>query len=310
MIPLAGLGAIALVLGTGAGPLLSRSPWCQRLPRVAVLAWLGVLAGALAAMIGVVVMVSAGRHGLVHHAAEWLVNCWHHHHEGANGPTSYALNAFLLGGSLVAAVMAGLRYRGTVTRRRRHQDALQFVVRSSGDLDDVCVLDHPVPVVYCLPSRRRPIVVSSGALDRLEETQLQAVLTHERAHLRHRHHLLLTAIDALAAALFWAPSFRGARRSMPILLEMMADDIAARRWGRQAVAAALRILTIAQSPAGGLAAGGSDASQLDRRLSRLKASNTVDQAHLQRLTWATAIAAVIVPLLISAAWITVTPGIC
>lgn len=310
MIPLAGLGAIALVLGTGAGPLLSRSPWCQRLPRVAVLAWLGVLAGALAAMVGVVVMVSAGRHGLVHHAAEWLVNCWHHHHEGANGPTSYALNAFLLGGSLVAAVMAGLRYRGTVTRRRRHQDALQFVVRSSGDLDDVCVLDHPVPVVYCLPSRRRPIVVSSGALDRLEETQLQAVLTHERAHLRHRHHLLLTAIDALAAALFWAPSFRAARRSMPILLEMTADDIAARRWGRQAVAAALRILTIAQSPAGGLAAGGADASQLDRRLSRLKASNTVDQAHLQRLTWATAIAAVIVPLLISAAWITVTPGIC
>ena len=72
MIPLGGLGVIVLVLGTGAGPLLSRGRWCQRLPRVAVLAWLGVLAGALAAMVGVVVMVSAGRHGLVHRAAEWL----------------------------------------------------------------------------------------------------------------------------------------------------------------------------------------------------------------------------------------------
>jgi hypothetical protein len=36
----------------------------------------------------------------------------------------------------------------------------------------------------------------------------------------------------------------------------------------------------------------------------------VNEAHLQRLTWATAMAAVIVPLLISAAWITATPLIC
>jgi Zn-dependent protease with chaperone function len=256
-----------------------------------------------------VVVVSTGPHGLVHRAAEWLANCWHHHHEGANGPASYALNALLLGGSLAATVMAVLRYRSTVTRRRRHQDALRFVVRA-GDLDDVCILDHPVPVVYCVPSRRRPIVVSSGALDRLKDTQLQAVLTHERAHLRHRHHLLLTAVDALAAALFWSPTFRTARHSLPILLEMTADDIAARRWGREAVATALRILTVAPSPVGGLAAGGSDASQLDRRLNRLKASNAVNEAHLQRLTWATAMGAVVVPLLISAAWITATPLIC
>ena len=43
-----------------------------------------------------------------------------------------------------------------------------------------------MPVAYCVPSRKRPIVVSSGALDQLEDTQLQAVLAHERAHLRYR----------------------------------------------------------------------------------------------------------------------------
>jgi Zn-dependent protease with chaperone function len=309
VIPLVSLGAIVLLLGACAGPLLSRSLWTQRLPRVAALAWLGVLAGTLAAIAGVVVMVSAGPHGLVHRTVEWLANCWHHH-EGANGPASYALNAILLGGSVAATVMAVLRYRSTVMRRRRHQEALRFVVRSSGDLDDVCVLDHPVPVVYCVPSRRRPIVVSSGALDRLEDAQLQAVLAHERAHLRHRHHLLLTVVDALASALFWSPTFRAARRGMPILLEMTADDIAARRWGPEAVATALRILAIGPSPVGGLAAGGSDTSQLERRLGRLTASNTVNEARLRHLTWATATASVIVPLLISAAWITVTPGFC
>lgn len=310
MTALVSLGAIVLILGTGAGPLLSRSKWCQRLPRVAELAWLGILAGALTAIVGMVVVVSTGPHGLVHRAAEWLANCWHHHHDGANGPASYGLNALLLGGSLAAFVMGVVRYRRTVTQRRRHREALQFVVRISSDLDDVCVLDHPVPVVYCLPSRRRPIVVSSGALDRLDGAQLQAVLAHERAHLRRHHHHLLTVVDALAVALFWLPTFREARDSMPILLEMTADDIAARRWGRDAVSTALRKLAISPSPVGGLAAGGSDVSQLDRRLDRLNASNAVNEAHLQRLTWASAMASVIVPLTISIAWITATPLMC
>jgi Zn-dependent protease with chaperone function len=308
--PLVGLGAIVLILGAGAGPLLGRSKWCQRLPWVAELAWLGVLASTLTAVIGIVVVVSAGRYGFVHRAAEWLVNCWHHHHDGANSPASYALNALLLGGSLAATVMAVVRYRRTVRQRRRHQEALQFVVRISRDLDDVCVLDHPLPVVYCVPSRRRPIVVSSGALDRLEGTQLQAVLAHERAHLRHRHHLLLAVVDALAAALFWLPTFRRARGSLPILLEMAADDAAARRCGRDAVSTALRKLAISPTPAGGLAARGSDASQLDQRLNRLETSAVVNETRLQHLTWATAAASAIVPFAISAAWIAATPLIC
>jgi Zn-dependent protease with chaperone function len=310
VIPLASLGAIVLTLGIGAGPLLSRSEWCQRMPRVAALAWLGVLAGALTAITGMVVVVSAGPHGLVHRVAEWLANCWHHHHDGAGGPASYVLNALLLGGSLVATALAVARYRRTVTRRRRHQEALQFVVRTYGDLDDVCVLDHPVPVVYCVPSRRRPIVVSSGALDRLETAQLQAVLAHERAHLRHRHHLLLAVVDALTAALFWLPTFRTARGSLPVLLEMAADDIAARGWGRETVAMALRKLAISPSPVGGLAAGGSDSSQLDRRLTRLETPIAMDETRLRRLTWATATTSVIVPVLISMAWITATPVLC
>jgi Zn-dependent protease with chaperone function len=308
--PIAILVAIGVILGACAGPILARSRWCQRVPQVAGLAWLGILAGALAAIVGVVVMVSAGQHGLVHHAAEWLGNCWHPHHDGASGPTSYVLNVLLLGGSLTAAVMVVLRYRRTVTQRRRHQEALQFVVRTSSDLDDVCVLDHPVPVVYCVPSRRRPIVVSSGALDRLAGAQLQAVLAHERVHLRHRHHLFLTVVDALAAALFWLPTFREARDSLPLLLEMVADDVAARRWGREAVAMALRKLAISPSPVGGLAAGGSDTSQLERRLNRLETEIVMDETQLQRLTWATATTSIIAPFLISTAWIMATPLIC
>jgi Zn-dependent protease with chaperone function len=307
--PLTGLTSIVIVLGIGAGPLLSRGTWTHRLPKVATLAWLGVLAGVIAATVGIVAVVSTERHGLGHRMAERLANCWHHHDTTGN-PAWYALNALLLGAALAATYIAVRRYRRTLDQRRRHCEALQFVVRASDDQDDLCVLDHPLPVVYCVPSRTRPIVASSGALDQLEGTQLQAVLAHERAHLRHRHHVLLTVVDALAAALAWLPTFRAARRALPLLLEMTADEIAARSWGRETVATALRKLTVLPSPAGGLAAGTTDDSQLGRRLARLEMTPAVDEARVHRLTWVTATTSATVPILISAAWITATPLFC
>lgn len=308
MILLAGLGLILLALGIGAGPLLSKSAWSHRLPKVAAFAWAGALAGAIAAAVGMVAAVSTGHHGLGHRVAEWLVNCWHHHDGG--DIRWYVVNVVLLGATLTAVYVAARRYRRTLRQRRRHHEALQFVVRASSELEDVCVLDHPIPVAYCVPARNRPIVVSSGALDQLADGELQAVLAHERAHLRHRHHVLLTVVDALASALAWLPTFRAARRHLPLLLEMAADETAAHRCGRRTVAMALRKLAISPSPAGGLAAGGCDHSQLEQRLARLESSPPADHAQVRRLTWVTATTSVAVPLLICAAWISATPLLC
>jgi Zn-dependent protease with chaperone function len=308
VILLAGLGSIVVALGVAAGPLLSGSGWTHRLPKVAAFAWAGVLAGVVAAAVGLVAVVSTGRRGLGHRIAEWLANCWHHHEGGS--ARWYALNAVLLGATLVAAYVAGRRYRHTLQHRRLHREALQFVVRASGEQDDVCVLDHPIPVVYCVPAPARPIVVSSGALKQLDNGELQAALAHERAHLRHRHHALLTAVDALAAAFAWLPTFRAARRHLPLLLEMTADEVAARRWGRQTVAGALRKIAITPSPAGGLSAGGSDRAQPDQRLARLETSPPADDTRVRHLTWITAMTSVTVPLLICATWISATPLLC
>jgi hypothetical protein len=114
----------------------------------------------------------------------------------------------------------------------------------------------------------------------------------------------------VVAALAWLPTFREARRSLPLLLEMAADEIAARSWGRDPVAAALRKLALGPSPAGGLAVGGTDALHLGLRLARLETSLIADDPRVERLTWATAMTSVAVPLLISAAWITATPIFC
>ncbi|MER6127197.1 M48 family metalloprotease [Streptomyces sp. NPDC001795] len=45
------------------------------------------------------------------------------------------------------------------------------------------IVEHGVPAVYCLSGRDARVVVTRGALDVRSETQLRAVLEHERAHI-------------------------------------------------------------------------------------------------------------------------------
>jgi Zn-dependent protease with chaperone function len=49
----------------------------------------------------------------------------------------------------------------------------------------VRIIDGDRPTVYCLPGRRR-IMLTTGALTRLDDGELDAVLAHERAHLSGR----------------------------------------------------------------------------------------------------------------------------
>jgi hypothetical protein len=55
---------------------------------------------------------------------------------------------------------------------------------------------------------------------------------------------------------------------------------------------------------------GSDASQLAVRLARLETPPLADDSLIEGLTWATAMASVAVPLLVSAGWIAATPLFC
>ena len=90
------------------------------------------------------------------------------------------------------------------------------------------VLDHPVPVAYCLPGLRSRLVLSAGVLDALEPAAVAAVLAHERAHLRERHDLVVLPFVAWGAT---APFVRGmvcAQLAVAALVEMRADDVATR----------------------------------------------------------------------------------
>jgi Zn-dependent protease with chaperone function len=129
----------------------------------------------------------------------------------------------------------------------------------------VRIIDGDRPAVYCLPGRRR-IVLTTGALSRLDDGELAAVLAHERAHLSGRHHLVLRLASALEHAFPGVRFFAVAARQVTYLVEVAADDAAVRRSPRLTVAAALLAVASAGIPAGALGAGGSAAAQRIERL--------------------------------------------
>ncbi|MBC6460165.1 M56 family metallopeptidase [Actinomadura sp. HBU206391] len=270
LVVAAGLIASVVALGCAAGPVLDRAGWPVARPAIAVACWIAALSGTFAGFAGAFAVALLRSPAPGHGVLEWLHNCVPgHRHSGV------AITAGV--GSFIIMVCAFRLARGVprlwraVTRRRRHRQMLGLIARQDGEHADVLVLEHPVPVAYCLPSRRGSIVISTGAQNRLSTAQLQAVLAHERTHLRQRHHALLLLLDLAYVLLPWLPTVRRASVSLPLLLEMAADDVAAHRYGRPALAGALRKLTITPGPAGALAAAAPDEPTLTRRLARLDA---------------------------------------
>lgn len=133
---------------------------------------------------------------------------------------------------------------------------------------DAVVLDAPQRVAYCVAGRPHTIVVTSAALDALDARHLEAVLAHERAHLTGHHHLLLALTRALAAILPRLDLFTAGATEVARLLEMCADDTAARRHGPATVLSALLTLSgAAPIPSGALGATGVGVVARARRLS-------------------------------------------
>ncbi|HLX47183.1 MAG TPA: M56 family metallopeptidase [Streptosporangiaceae bacterium] len=175
-------------------------------------------------------------------------------------------------GLLIAAAVvarAGWCLAGELIRGRRGRREHAALVAAAGRPDHelgVVVLDHGAPAVYCLPCGRYRMVVSAGALAALKPGQMRAVLAHERAHLRCRHHLMLAAGAALGCAFSRVPLLAQARAELGVLAEMAADDMATHRHDPGELAEALVILARAGVHATALAAGGPAAIARIQRL--------------------------------------------
>jgi Zn-dependent protease with chaperone function len=272
------LGYAALLLGCGS-PALARASWPDRAPRLAIAAWLALAWSAVASVaLGGAVLalpaVPAGG-GLV----RLLAAC------GLALPLQYPnpAGAALAGtGSVLALAVTGRLawctvavLAGRARAGRRHRQGLRLAGYADAGLGAI-VVEHQEPAAYCLPGTGRPVVLTTAALSALDDDQVAAVLAHERAHQVGRHHLLVSAAASLRAAFPRVQAFSRAREQVARLTELAADDVAAARSPRLAVAGAL--LALGSPPAGtaALGAGGSTAAARVRRL--IAAPNPLSRA--------------------------------
>ncbi|WP_255649993.1 M56 family metallopeptidase [Frankia sp. ArI3] len=111
------------------------------------------------------------------------------------------------------------------------------------------ILDHPIAVAYCVPGvRHARVVVSRGLLNTLDAAELDAVLAHEAAHVAGRHDLVIQPFVAWERTFPFLRPAREATAAVSLLVEMLADDAAARETSRRSLARALARLGVARAP--------------------------------------------------------------
>ncbi|MFG3292180.1 M56 family metallopeptidase [Streptomyces sp. NPDC048179] len=136
-------------------------------------------------------------------------------------------SALLLATGVVALGVAAVR------QFRHLAWARAECARLDGDLE-LAVIDDAVPLAFALPGAPGRIVVSRGMLRCLGDHEREALLAHERAHLRGRHHVF-QSLWRLTAAL--NPLLRPMAVAGGFVLERWADEEAAQRVGDRRVVA-------------------------------------------------------------------------
>lgn len=239
------VGAILLF----AGPrLLIRWAPGERAPLASIVAWqlaswFAVVSVVLAAaLLAAPSLAAAGR------LPAGLEACLATMHRSLGNPADSGLLQSIAAGALGVLL---LRLAGCATRlalaNRRHRARQRALLSMVGKKDaalGVVVVADPIAAVYCLPGRGGRIVFTASAVDRLTARQRAAVLAHEQAHLRNRHHLLIASASLLSRAFPGVPLFTLTRQHTIQLVEMHADDLAARGHGRRSVAEALLALSV------------------------------------------------------------------
>ncbi|MER7249904.1 M56 family metallopeptidase [Kribbella sp. NPDC000426] len=239
-------------------PRLLGGRWLDRSPRLALTLWHTSAVSALsAATLATVACFADG--GMLR---VWLAALT----DGKGGSDMLIAGATLVVPALVVGRVGFAAVRLLRIRRseqRRHLELLSLLGRHDSELD-ATILPADVPAAYCVPGARQ-IVLTSGAVTVLDDVELRAVLTHERAHLAGRHHLLVAWADVLRHAFGALPLFGRIREVTGNLVELLADDQAVRRVSGDSLATAIAALSCGRAPAVGLAAsGGSVAARVER----------------------------------------------
>ncbi|MFF3784038.1 M56 family metallopeptidase [Streptomyces sp. NPDC001933] len=236
------LGALAAVLTPR---LMARARWPEREPVVALWVWQCVVAGvllsfALSMTFSAAAAWQAVRGHVFASAPHAVVEAYA---LGGHGRWSAAMAVLLALGGLWSAVMLTREiHRAQVRRRQRRAELLVRAPLMPGEKPGsgrLVVLEGERPDAWWLPGSAPQLVITTTALRRLKGRQLDAVLAHEQGHANARHDWLLHCSGALAAGFPQVPVFAAFRDEMHRLVELAADDVASKRFGRLTIALAL-----------------------------------------------------------------------
>ncbi|KJS54992.1 membrane protein [Streptomyces rubellomurinus subsp. indigoferus] len=292
MTALIGLLLLGLLLSTVAPRLLARARWVEREPVLALLVWQClVVAVLLCCALALVLAASAALpelRALVFTGAPHGVEA------------AYGLQNAEGWGRLCAAVLAagGVRTVFALTREiraakalrdRRHAELSSWapelpesIATARSRRERLVVLENVRPEAWSLPGPDSRLVVTTGALQQLTDRELAAVLSHERGHVRARHHWLKQFAQALASGFPGIGVFRAFLGQVEELVELAADDRAARRHGRHTTALALAELNLDRGVFGACPPG---LAQSPKRVDRLLAGRPrLTVAHRLQLT--------------------------
>ncbi|MGM0348528.1 M48 family metalloprotease, partial [Streptomyces sp. Adlamb9] len=124
----------------------------------------------------------------------------------------------------LALVVVGVRLHRAVRAERRTRRALRLLCAGQPADTELIVAASAVPRACAVPGRPGRILVTSAMLGALGPAERRALLAHERAHLAHRHDVLVTAATLAAAA---DPLLCPVRSTVVYLVERWADERAA-----------------------------------------------------------------------------------
>lgn len=264
------LPALALLLA-GPGPRwMARFTGFRRSPGPALVAWqaVGLSAVVSALLVGPAALIRA-QHGDV---IPDVVPVFDPVSSGiVHSPATLVIALGISGSTLILLLMSGHRVgTGLRTLRRRHRELVDMLAVPGGTEPHtnsghdhrpaqlptwVRILEDVSPTAYCLPGMRQRLVLSRGTLAQLTTEELNAVLMHEQAHLKHRHDLLLEFFTVLHHTVPAPLRCRAALSEVHLLVEALADRAALRQAGARPLARALVAMAESRPPDASLGSG-------------------------------------------------------
>ncbi|MEJ1089940.1 M48 family metalloprotease [Microbacterium sp. Mu-80] len=221
--------------------MLTVGHWPVRHPRIALTLWFGAFFGGGILVLGAVITtiaaaLNAGAAPTVAEAIMVTLAAW------------VSVGAI---GAVVAFVGVSAEPLAHSYRRSLARLAPVAVARQERRGFTLVWFDSPSPVACAVPGRPAEILVSTAMRDLLSAPQLQAVIAHEYAHLRLRHGWAMRIAELNALCLPGAlRAGQGLKRATSLLIELVADDAAARQAGAAHLANALTRLAAATDDPG------------------------------------------------------------